>query len=104
LSALEYWLGEIVNRSESTKRQYVRFFERFCDFAGKGPNELIEQRKQDLQSTDIKVQMKAESMLRQFIAHLEDEEFSTSSQQNAYAAVRSFFEMHFMPLRMRRVE
>lgn len=44
-----------------------------------------------------------ETALKGFISYLEKEEdYSVSTQQVAYAAVRSFFEMRYLPLRMRR--
>jgi len=62
----------------------------------------LSQRKEDLKSDHPKEQRRIESALKGSIAHLKEEGRSISTQQVAYAAVRSFFEMHYMPLRMRR--
>jgi len=45
-------MGELVNRSESTRRQYLRFFNRFSEFTGKSADQLLKQRKEDLSSSD----------------------------------------------------
>jgi hypothetical protein len=55
-----------------------------------------------LKQEDPKQQRSIETSLKRFMAHLRDAGNSPATQQVAYAAVRSFFEMHFLPLRMRR--
>jgi integrase/recombinase XerD len=102
LDAVEYWMGELANRSEGTRNKYMEYFSKFCEWAGKTANELVEQRKEDLKSDDPREQRRVESKLKGFMAHLENEGMSVATRQVAYAAVRSFFEMHFQPLRMRR--
>ena len=102
MDAVKYWMGELVNRAPSTRGKYRRFFMGFCDFAEASADELVEQRKSDLKSDDPRVQRRIESLLKTYIASLEEEGFSISSQQVAYAAMRSFFDAHYMPLRMRR--
>jgi len=102
MDSLSYWMGELVNRSESTRFKYKVYFERFCSWAGKTPDELLEQRKRDLKADDIKEQRNTETLLKGFLADLQGKGNSVGTQQVAYAAVRSFFEMHYQPLRMRR--
>jgi site-specific recombinase XerD len=102
LTAIEYWMKELANRSVSTREKYKSFMVRFCEWQGKTPDQLVEQRKVDLRSTDPKEQRSVESALKGFISYLEEGENSVSTQQVAYAAVRSFFEMNYQPLRMRR--
>lgn len=102
MDAIQYWMGELANRSEATKEKYKSFMLRFCEWFGKTPNQLMKQRNEDSRSSDLKKQRKIESALKGFMAHLEKEGNSVSTQQVAYAAVRSFFEMHYQPLRMRR--
>jgi integrase len=101
LSAVEYWLGELANRSESTKDHYAKFFHKFCEFCGSSAEELLEQRGADLKSDDPKTQRRVESSLKAFVSQL-GAKYSIATQQVGYAAVRSFFEMNYLPLRMRR--
>lgn len=102
MDAVEYWMNELANRSSSTKKKYSSYLKLFSEWCGKTPDEFIVQRKVDFKSDDPKEQRKIETSLKGFIRHLEEEGFSISTQQVAYAAVRSFFEMHYLPLRMRR--
>jgi len=102
MDAKAYWLSELSNRSPSTRDHYGKFLDQFCGFVGKTPDELIAARKDDLVSDDPRVQRRVESDLKAFISSLEERRFSTSTLQVAYASVRSFFEMHYQPLRMRR--
>ena len=102
MEALQYWMGELANRSESTRKKYKRYFSLFCEWIGKTADELVTERKEDLKEEDLKNQRRMETLLKGFIAHLKSSGLSVSTQQVAYAAVQSFFEMHYMPLRMRR--
>jgi len=99
---MEYWMGELANRSDATREKYRSYFLKFCEWIGQTPDQLVEQKKRDLKNDDPKVQRRIESALKGFIAFLEGEGSSVSTQQVAYAAVRSFFEMNYQPLRMRR--
>jgi len=102
LSAEEFWMAEMARRSESTKKRYRMFLDKFCEFVGAGPDEIIETRRKDLESSDPQARRRFEILLKQFINYLEAEGYSVSSLQVAYAAIRSFFETHYMQLMMRR--
>jgi len=102
VNATEYWLSELTNRSEATKSKYESFLLKFAAFCGKSPDELLKQRKIDLRNEDVKVQRSVESNLKGFISSLAQKNYSISTQQIAYSSVRSFFEMSYLPLRMRR--
>lgn len=95
-------MGELANRSDATREKYQSFLNRFCAWLGKIPDQLTEQRKEDLLSDNPKEQRRIESSLKGFMAYLDKQGNSVSTQQVAYAAIRSFFEMHYQPLRMRR--
>lgn len=102
MEALDYWMGELATRSVGTREKYRLYLSRFCDWLKKTPDELIKQRGEDLKNTSPKQQRAIETALKGYLARLSDAGNSTSTQQVAYAAVRSFFEMHYLPLRMRR--
>lgn len=97
-------MEELANRSDATREKYRSYFLKFCEWIGKTPDQLVEQREKDLKGEDPKEQRRIESSLKGFVAFLGREGSSVSTQQVAYAAVRSFFEMHYQPLRMRRGE
>lgn len=102
MNALNYWLSELSNRRETTRAKYKEFFLKYAAFTGKTPDELLQMRKQDSKAEDQREQRGAESLLKAFIADLLAKGNSVSTAQIGYAAVRSFYEMHYYPLRMRR--
>jgi len=95
-------MEELANRSEATRTKYSDFFKDFSEFAGQSPDEMIAQRKIDFKADDPIKQNRYESLLKRFIAHLNDQGRSVATLQVGYASVRSFFDAHYMPLRMRR--
>ena len=69
---------------------------------GMTPDQLLAQRELDLRNTDRKVQRRLESEFKAYIAKKRDENFKVATQQVMYASIRSFFEIHYCPLMMRR--
>lgn len=102
MEAVEYWMGELSGKSDSTKEKYLVYFKRFADWLREDPEKIISIRREDVRSDDVRVQRRYESKLLLYIAYLKEKGFSTSTQQVAFAAVSSFFEMSYLPLRMRR--
>jgi len=104
---MNYWIGELANKAPATKEKYKLYFLKFSTYIGKTPNELLTQRKQDVKSDDIMTQRRIETALKTWIAELtvtkNKEVFpaSTATKQIGFAAVRSFFEMNYLPLKMR---
>lgn len=95
-------MGELVPRSGATKERYTKYLAGFCHFANMSPEKLLSQRKADLKAEDLRDQGRMETLLKKFVTNMESGGFSTSTQQVAYAAVRSFFDQNYMPLMMRR--
>jgi integrase len=101
--AIEYWLSELATKNSCTKDIYLKVFNKFLAFIGKTADELLKQRQQDQTSPDLKIQRRIESQLKQFIAKEAAEEgFKPATLQLHFAAIRSFFEIHYYPLKMRR--
>jgi len=100
--ALTYWQKELSSRAESTKNVYFQDFKAFLDYAGKTADELLAQREQDETSKDRKIQRRIESLLNEYIAAKRKEGYSPATLQRYFAAVRSFFDTHYTPLKMRR--
>jgi len=100
--AIEYWLNELATKSETTKELYLKNFKKFLEFTNKTADELLEQRQENQTSTNPKIQRLIESQLIKFIATKRNEGLSPATLQTYFASVRSFFEIHYYPLRMRR--
>ncbi len=100
--ALKYWQNELATRDEATKNLYLRSFEKFLEFSGKSPDELIQERQIDQMNPDLKVKRRMESLLIRFIAQKREEGYAIATLQIYFACVRSFFEIHYYPLVMRK--
>jgi integrase len=101
--AIEYWQSELATKNTSTKDVYLKVFNKFLAFIGKTADELLKQRQKDQINPDLKIQRRIESQLKQFIAkEAAEEEFKPATLQLHFAAIRSFFEIHYYPLKMRR--
>jgi integrase len=100
--ALQYWQNELATKGEATKQKYQENFKEFLAFIEKGPDELIVQRQQDLLNPDRKIQRRIESQLLAFIAKKKKDGYAVATQQIYFASIRSFFEIHYFPLIMRR--
>ena len=100
--ALQYWQNELATKGEATKQKYRQYFNEFLTFIGKTPDELIVQRQQDLLNPDRKIQRRIESQLLAFIAKKKQDGYAVATQQLYFASTRSFFEIHYFPLIMRR--
>ena len=101
-SAMQYWQSELATKGEATKQKYLEYFNEFLVFIAITPDELIVQRQQDLLNQDRKIQRRVESHLLAFIAKKKQEGYAVATQQIYFAAIRSFFEIHYFPLIMRR--
>ena len=96
-----YWMEQLSNRSEGTKRYYVLHFKKFVEYMGKTPDELVELQKQVRNHEgDLRENQILEGKVRAFIQHLEDKGYSISTRKLVYAAVLSFFKCNLYPLKM----
>ncbi len=101
-SAMQYWQSELANKEEGTKQRYQEYFNEFLSFVGKTPDELIVQRQQNLLNPDRKIQRGVESLLLAFLAKKKAEGYAVATRQIYFASIRSFFEIHYFPLIMRK--
>ena len=102
MESMNYWISELANKSLSTRTKYQEYFQRYCTFTNKAPNELIEQRKIDLKLDDPREQRGIECSLKAFMVNMSNKGNSSSTQQIAFAAIKSFFESNEYPLRTKR--
>jgi len=100
--ALKYWQDEIATKGEATKEIYARNFAEFLKFVNMNPDQLLAQRQDDILNRDIKTQRRIESQFLSFIAKKKKEGYAAATLQIIFASIRSFFEIHYCPLRMRR--
>jgi integrase len=102
-TAKEYWLNELATKDPATVKNYKRYFEDFLAYLNTDADKLLMQRIEHLKHDDIKVQRTIESYFLQFLRDLKKvREYENGTLQVVFAAIRSFFEMHYVPLRTRR--
>ena len=99
---MEYWKNELAAKSTATKEIYLENFAKFTDYLGKTADELLKQRQENQTSNDIKTQRQTESQLIKFISAQREKGMSPATLQTYFAAIRSFYEIHYLPLKMRR--
>jgi integrase len=100
--AIQEWQAQLANRAEATKLRYLQFFREFCQFLKVTSDELLQQRINDALNPNLKIQRRIETLFLGFINKKKQEGYSASTQQFLFAAIRSFFECHYYPLKMRK--
>jgi integrase len=102
-NAKEYWLNELATKDRATVKMYKRYFEDFLTYLNTDADKLLQQRIEHSRHEDIKVQRTIESYFLQFLRDLRvKKEYKNGTLQVVFASIRSFFEMHYVPLRTRR--
>ena len=103
--SIKRWLGGVHayhTGSSETRKNYLKWFKRFIDWLGKTPDQLIEERKQQLKSEDETVKRKAEETLQDFCNWLEQEKgLSRNTSKLYHDAVRSFYRYNYATLQVR---
>ena len=80
----------------------MQYFSGFCEFSSKDPDTIIAQREKDQFNPDKKIRRRFESELNAFIASKSKEGYKVATLQVMWASIRSFFEIHYSPLIMRK--
>jgi len=101
-TAMEYWLDELATKEKGTRVNYQRYFKDFLKFVNMAADEVLAQRIRDTASQDRKIQRRFESFLLKFIAFEKEKGYAPLTLQTIWASVRSFFEIHYYPLMMRK--
>ena len=101
-SALEYWHNELKLKAKGTQKNYKDYFQRFLNFIGMNADEVLKQRIQDNTETDMRTRHRFESLFLQYLADCKNKGYQNGTLQSIYAAIRSFFEIHYYPLQMRK--
>ena len=84
--------------SESTKTTFLFFINRFCEFVGKNPDELIKERLKHMKSDDIFERRRHEELVMQFAIHLQNQGYSPNTIATAVGSIRAFYRANYMPL------
>jgi len=84
--------------SESTRETYFIYINRYCEFCGMTPDELIEERKNDYESGDVFTRRRHEEKLKDFITDLREEGLSSNTVWTAVGAIKSLYRSNYMPM------
>ena len=103
--SVKYWMESLVNRSVNTKKSYLTSMSQFCSFVGLNPDEIYEERKKDLEKKDDpRNGHRFENKLKAWIATLEKNGYTPSTQRTRFEGVVSFFEQNYIKLDLRRTD
>ena len=95
----EYWLRRLSKLSIGTRISYKAHLRQFCDWIGKSPDVLIEERSEELKSEDPRVQNTKEDELLDYLVFLKEErELKPKTLRMALTAAKSFFANNYVPL------
>lgn len=104
MNSLNVWKNSLANRAEGTRKQYFYHFENFIKWANVAPDELREMKYQEDQEAKPWERSRVENLLRGYIQTLEEKNLTCSTQNLAFASVRSFFEAQGMPLFLKKAD
>ena len=85
---MQTWLRTV---SEKSRPLYLSAIRRFCEFSGKTPNELIEQRDAELRNGDHDYRTGIRDLILDFRTYLEKEGYAGKTINALDGAVRGFF-------------
>ena len=98
------WLKRMNKRKSSgqasmnTLKSYFRPMKLFCEYAGMNPDQLVNERENDLTEKSLLARRKAEDRLDAWFAILQKENRAPGSNALSYYAVCSFYKANLMPL------
>ena len=99
-SSVERWMTKVGSRtgSKATKRNYLYRLRRFYEKIGKNPDELIEERKKHLSSSDEHIKRQHEEILMKYFNDMSD----NSTRSNAvghFKTIKSFYKANYVDLK-----
>ena len=84
--------------SKSTKTTFFIYIKQFCEFTKMTPDELIEDRYNDLDNKDRRVKRRHEEKLMQFAIKLREEGKTSNTVATAVGAIRSLYRSNYVPM------
>jgi len=100
-SAVKLWI-ETLPRVKSTRYYFPRVLKGFCDFVELDADEVIEQRKKDLDSSDQRIIHHFETEVKRYRNFLAEKGLSPGTQRTYVGAVGSFFKRNYYELDFQR--
>jgi len=96
------WLGTVKaakTGSEKTQLEYAYRLRKFCNYAKKNPDQLIAERKEQLNDAEEVEKRKTEELVNEFF-NFQSEKSNRLSAKAFHGALRSFYKYNYVPLRM----
>lgn len=91
------------NLSGSMRRHYVTYLTRFCDFVGKDPDEIVEERRRHLRSRDERVRRTYERKVLEFYEHVKKNlGVRETSAHQMVIGIRGWFARNYVRLEFGR--
>jgi integrase len=103
-TSVDRWMKYVFSsgiRSKSTEKTYMHFLRRFCNFTGKTPDQLIEERKQHLKSDNETIKRQHEELLGKWRDSMEQDQnkpLARGSVVTAHNVIKSFYLANYVPL------
>ncbi len=82
----------------STRETYFIYIQRFCEFCGSTPDELIAERAKDTRNEDMFIRRRHEEKLKEFANYLREEGYSSNTIATATGAVKSLYASNYYPM------
>lgn len=95
------WLEDLSTKADSTRRAYLRNFDRFCDRWGYDADSLFEARKVDLNSLDSRDHQNIERKVKVLFSEMTAKGYSPNSVRQVSKAVASFLESQGLELKLK---
>ncbi len=94
-----YWESRLSKLADSTRVSYISHFRQFCEWAGKQPDDLIRERRDELGSDDPRIRHRKEDEVLDFLTYLREVRgLRPKTQRLRLSAIKSFFSNNYMPL------
>ena len=102
--SIKYWMDSLKGRDSvgSTKYQWKLRLRKFCEWLGKTPDDLIDERKEDLKSEDDRIKHRAEMKVKQYLQVLESQGLSPNTRRTYFGAIRNFYQRNYAELKFFR--
>lgn len=105
--SVKFWLDSLTGGTPvkpfTTQYNWVGCLERFCEWIGKTPDELVAERKEALRSDDERLKHQAEVDVKRFLRYLEEQRrLSPSTCRNYFMGIRNFYKRNYLELQFFR--
>ena len=98
--SVKRWMNKVSRNSSSpnTKKAYLNNLRRYCEWFGKNPDEMIEERKEHDMSDDKTIKMIHEDRVNEFFTEIEQDK-SRNTAVSLFKCVKSFYSANHFPLK-----